>query len=393
MYDDEHQHQLAPRQPAALTPHANALATSATTAIQARYVVAAQFPRQMVDVREQLLEECRRPAFAARALYRIPFGGKATVGPSIRFAEALLRCYGHIHVESEIVHEDDDALTLRVTITDLQRNLSIYRSSRVPKTVERAKANGRVVVASRKTSEGRMVHIVRATDQELAAALGSAESKAMRTLVLRLVPAHLVDEALDVVEATRQSDDDPDDLMRRLERTFSTHGVTIRDVLEFAGVERVAQLSKGQIGELRQIAEALNDGMATWSDYAGAVETVQPAAAPQPQPKPKRRSRASDMRDALLKGKGASEGSSDPDPNPNPEPDDSEELTGVNDPDVGERDVEDARRVVALAREAGWSLDKLRKRARGQRAGVANLGRLTPDERADIAAMIIEEAT
>ena len=66
---------------------AGALAAQAKAAVEARYIMAMQRPRDWDQVRLSLLKECDRTNFAEVAIYRKPVG-QGIEGPSIRFAEA-----------------------------------------------------------------------------------------------------------------------------------------------------------------------------------------------------------------------------------------------------------------------------------------------------------------
>ena len=95
------------------------LATSMVSAqaeaqIKARYLYAERHPRDLDLVRQKLLKECRRPAFAAVARYLKP-RGKGVEGPSIRFAEAAIRLMGNIAVEQSTIYDDREKRIVRVT--------------------------------------------------------------------------------------------------------------------------------------------------------------------------------------------------------------------------------------------------------------------------------------
>nr|NIU03565.1 hypothetical protein [Gammaproteobacteria bacterium]NIV50929.1 hypothetical protein [Gammaproteobacteria bacterium]NIX84839.1 hypothetical protein [Gammaproteobacteria bacterium] len=105
-------------------PHATAetastaVAAQAAASVQARYVMALQRPRNIDQVRVDLLKECKRPGFARVAMYHKPIG-KGVTGPSIRFAEAAMRCMGNLMPEVATLYDDHDKRILRVSVTDL----------------------------------------------------------------------------------------------------------------------------------------------------------------------------------------------------------------------------------------------------------------------------------
>src|SRR3990170_723887 len=79
-----------------------AVAAQAKAMIESRYVMAMRNPRNMDQVRQDLLKECRRPSFAHNksALYHKPIG-KGVEGLGIRFVEVALRCMRNVLAESK----------------------------------------------------------------------------------------------------------------------------------------------------------------------------------------------------------------------------------------------------------------------------------------------------
>lgn len=116
------------------------LGAQAKAAVEARFVIALQRPRNWDDVRVKLLDECRRPAFAhnTSTYYRKPIG-RGVEGLGIRFVEVALRCLTNILVETMTLHDDETVRILRVSVTDLESNETFYRDVTIAKTVERAK--------------------------------------------------------------------------------------------------------------------------------------------------------------------------------------------------------------------------------------------------------------
>lgn len=68
-------------------------AERAIAEVQGQLILAKRFPRSMIGAKQEFLEACKSPEFAATAFYAVPNRGN---GPSIRFAEEAARCYGNI---------------------------------------------------------------------------------------------------------------------------------------------------------------------------------------------------------------------------------------------------------------------------------------------------------
>jgi len=264
---------LATINPSAIarTSHETTTAHSAALAkaeVEARFAVAVHRPRDMDLARVALLQDCKRPHFAAVARYSKPVGGKPIEGPSIRFAEAALRALGNVEVSSPVVYEDDEKRIVRVTVCDLESNLTHRTDITIAKTVERRKlGNGQKPISTRQNTYGETVYIVAATDDELAVKQAALVSKALRTLALRIVPGDLVDEAMDVVLETQRKGDtaDPEAARKKLVDAFVGIGVSPASLKEYLGHE-VSACAPAELVHLRAIYAAIKDGETTWKD-------------------------------------------------------------------------------------------------------------------------------
>ena len=262
-----------------------AMAERARAEVQARYVVAIQRPRNVDEFRVRLLDHCKRARFAEAARYRKPIGASAIEGASIRFVETALAEYGNVLPESAIVFEDDEQLVLRVTVTDLERNITHAAEATITKRVERRRVRqGQHVISQRMNSSGELVYLVEATDDEVANAKAARESKLIRNLGLRILPRDVVDEAQDQCLATLRDRDakDPAGERRKLVDAFHAIGVSPSDLVAYLG-HPLEQIQPAEIAALREFYTAVRDGDTTWADV---LETKAPRgeAAPASQP-------------------------------------------------------------------------------------------------------------
>lgn len=248
-----------------------AVAAQAKALVEARYVMAMQYPRDMDMVRAALLKECKRPGFAATARYVKPVGkdrNKWPAGPSIRFAETAVRCMRNITVETITVYDDNEKRIVRVTVADLEANVPYSQDVSITKTIERRSVkDGDVVLKTRANSYGDTVYILEATDDDILNKQAALISKSIRTLGLRLVPGDIVEECMfQVLETQRTTDaEDPDAAKRRLFDSFGAIGVTVEQLKEYLGHD-AATLAAKEMSELRSLFSAIRDGEATWRE-------------------------------------------------------------------------------------------------------------------------------
>ena len=259
-----------------------AVAAQARAQIEARYIMAMKRPRDWDDVRVRLLKECKRPSFAGVAIYHKPIG-KGIEGPSIRFAETALRCMGNILPEAATVYDDPQKRIVRVTVTDLEANLTYSKDVTVDKTVERSSPKeGQQVLGVRTNSQGRKTYLVAATDDDLLNKEGALVSKAIRVNGLRLVPGDLIDEALWTIRETLKNADaqDPDTARNRIADGFAGLGVMPSDLKAYLGHD-MGSASPAELTTLRGLFAAIRDGETTWG--AALENKVGPEKPAQPQ--------------------------------------------------------------------------------------------------------------
>jgi hypothetical protein len=271
-----------------------AAAASAKAEIEAQYVMAHNRPRDIEQVRLNLLASCKRPGFAAAAIYRKPMGKKKDAngnwgenfieGLSIRAAEEAVRAMGNIRVASSTVYEDDETRKKRVTVTDLEANISYNREITLSKNVERKAVQDRntqkwgppadrIVLGERKNSYEQTVYIVRATEDELTIKEAALTSKIIRTEGLRLVPSDIQEEAREQCYETMANKDaeDPKAAMRKIVDAFAGVGVPPAQLSEFLG-HGLDAVQPAEMKTLRSMYAAIKEGEAKWADYMKVID-------------------------------------------------------------------------------------------------------------------------
>ena len=253
--------------PQGIESASSAVAAQAKAMVESRYVMAMRNPRNWDQVRLDLIRECRRPSFADnKSAYYVKPIGAGVEGLGIRFVEVALRCMKNVLVETSMIFEDDLKEVHRVSVTDLEANITYPLDVRVSKTVERSKPNSDGSYLSvRKNSKGYDVYTLTGTDDDILNKRGALISKAIRTIGLRIIPGDLCDEAEAIIKAVRldSAAKDPDAERRKIVDAFAEIGVNATDLTAYLG-HAIAQCSPAQIVNLRGIYGAIRDGEATW---------------------------------------------------------------------------------------------------------------------------------
>ena len=265
-----------------------ALAEQAKAAVQARYIMAMQRPRDLFQVREKLLADCKRPLFAEKAIYNKPIG-KGVEGPSIRMAEAASRAMTNVFTDVFAIYDDAQKRIVRVCASDLEANVTYTKDVTVNKTIERrAQLEGRKILSQRINSKGDTTYTFEATDDEILDRENALASKAMRTCLLRLVPGDILEEAIAACYETMRNKDaaDPEAARKSMCDAFADIGIHVAALVDYLG-HTIELTTVSEMKTLRGLFTALKDGETTWPQVLEAKGGKTPEAPTTPAPESK----------------------------------------------------------------------------------------------------------
>ena len=262
------------------------LASMARAQVQARYIVAQGKPRDWDVVRQRILADCERPAFAESAMYKKPMGNDTVTGLSIRFAEAAQRAMGNLMPERLLIYDDYAKRIVRLCMTDLESNVTHYKDLILDKTVERKNGKGRKIVSQRMNSYGDIVYIVEATEDELLTKESAISSKIERQLTLKILPGDIQDEAKRAVRETLTKADkaDPKAAKNRLIDSFDDLGIRVEDLKEFLVVESLDTVQPKDLKMLREVYTAIKEGETNWREVMEQRNEARGTKAGEPAP-------------------------------------------------------------------------------------------------------------
>lgn len=246
----------------------SAVAAREKAAVEARFVMAMNRPRNEETARLKILKQCENPEFAESARYRKPIGGKSITGLSVRFAEEIARLWGNVFVQASIVFDDRERRIYHCVATDLETNTAHEQDVVVEKFVERKKVKaGDEVINTRLNSYGEQIYLKVATEDEVLTKANAGLSKAKRNLILTLIPAHIREAAEKRAIKTLKDADaqDPEAARRQILDAFFELGVMPEQVQELIG-KPLEQLNPAELQWLRSIYTGLREGEATWQE-------------------------------------------------------------------------------------------------------------------------------
>ena len=255
------------------------VSAAAKAEVEAAWKMALMAPRSEDDARARILMACRHPGFAAKAKYRKPVGknkdertGEWTqnyvIGPSIRFVEQVLISWRNVLTQQTTVYDDREKRVVKISVRDLESNVSHSKEITLDKTVERRSDRDREVIGRRTNSGGQTVYIVRATEDEIMIKEAALSSKVIRNNGIRVVPTHIIDEALAEVDRVlrEKAKDDPEKERRDILDGFTKRGVMPSAIEAFMG-SPAAQFTPSDLVKLREILSTIEEGTATWKDF------------------------------------------------------------------------------------------------------------------------------
>lgn len=260
------------------------VAASARAEVESAFIIALKMPRNLYQSRTEILDSCRNIGFAEKVVYKKPVGKKKVgnqwvqnyvEGPSIRFAEEMIRAWGNIKVQHTTIYEDEFKRISYVNVIDLQKNISYSKQIVVEKIVERKSAAFREVIGERINSQNERIFIVKATDDEIRNKEAAMVSKEIRNASLRMIPQDIIDEAIQIAKGTIEAgvSSDLKSAKKKILDSFAAIGVKPNDLEQYLG-HKVDTLSPAEIVDLRAVYKTIDDGQATWKNYVEKEEML-----------------------------------------------------------------------------------------------------------------------
>lgn len=226
--------------------------TKAMAEVQARVVVAKQFPRDITVVEAKIQASCERSSLAQVAEYEYPRGGTKVVGASIKLLEVIAQCYGNIQSGWDCVHRDmeNHVSHCKAFAWDVENNNYTEIKFDVPHVREK-KSGDEILTSVRDIYELE----------------GNQASRRVRRCLETVVPRDLVEQAREWCNQTLANKFDVkagiDGALNWLKETY---GVTQKQVEKYFGFSRQG-FNKNTYMSLRRIASALKDGVSKVEDY------------------------------------------------------------------------------------------------------------------------------
>ncbi|MDC3414297.1 hypothetical protein [Terrihalobacillus insolitus] len=220
--------------------------------VKGQIFMAKQFPRNIYQSEQRILDNCKRPALAEVAVYSYPRGGTKVEGPSIRLAEVLAQNWGNLSFGVKELEQREGESVAMAYAWDLETNV---RQEKIFTVKHSRKAKGTI----KKLDDPRDIY-------ELVANNGA---RRVRACVLGIIPGDIVDKAVEECNRTMQGGNkEPlkDRVGNALIAFKDKYRVTQEQIEERFGYN-ISAFTERDLVDLVKIFNSLKDGMSKVEDW------------------------------------------------------------------------------------------------------------------------------
>src|SRR5690625_3468335 len=220
--------------------------------VKGQIFMARQFPRNVFQSEQRILDACKRPSLAGTAIYSYPRGGTRVEGPSIRLAEVLAQNWGNLAFGIKELEQRAGESIAMAYAWDLETNVREEKVFTVPHS---RKARGQI----KKLDDPRDIY-------ELVANNGA---RRLRSCILGIIPGDIVEKAVEECNKTltggnkKPLKDRTSDALTAFKEQYR---VTQEQIEERFGYN-VDAFTERDLLDLVKIFNSLKDGMSKVDDW------------------------------------------------------------------------------------------------------------------------------
>jgi hypothetical protein len=220
--------------------------------VKGQIFMAKQFPRNVFQAEQRILDACKRPALAGVAVYSYPRGGAKVEGPSIRLAEVLAQNWGNLMYGVKELEQNQGESVAMAYCWDLETNVRQEKTFTVKHSF---KAKGKM----KKLEDPRDIYEKVANDG----------SRRVRSCILGVIPGDIVDSAVEQCDETMKGNSQgalKDRMSKALTAFKEKYRVTQKQIEERQGYN-VDAFTERDYADLIKIFNSLKDGMSKPEDW------------------------------------------------------------------------------------------------------------------------------
>ena len=212
-------------------------------------------PRDLNRAEGYIKHITSKRSFAEKAEYSYPRGGTNVIGPSIRLAEELCKCYGNIQYGINEINKTASETLYEVFCWDIENNIRVSRRF----TQEHARF--------KKEKGGKKVKELLTDSRDVYEIVANHAARRLRAVILEVLPGWLVDEAIEMCRKTLQGDKTPiADRIGKILTMFEEVGVT-KEMIEQKLGKEIDKIIVTDVQNLGLIYNSISTGMANVGDH------------------------------------------------------------------------------------------------------------------------------
>ena len=216
--------------------------------IQAKMILARNFPRSVDVCLEYIKRECQNKELAEKATYEFPRGDSVVRGASIRLVECVARHWGNLLSGIKEISSNDREATVKAYCWDLETNFADEKVFTVP-YVRSTKKHGKIPLTD---------------DRDKYEMMANMAARRKRACMQAIIPQFVIDEAVAVCQSTLEDSlkgQNIEDVKQNMLIAFrkKAEWITEADVELVIG-KPFENISTKDIVKLRNLYNAINDG-------------------------------------------------------------------------------------------------------------------------------------
>lgn len=222
---------------------------------QVKFLMAQQFPRDVVANMDKILNAFTRPALAEKSQYQFARGGTDIVGPSIRAFEAIAQQWGNMEqgfreVSRGLGFDNVPFSEVEAYCVDLE--------SRNSKRLQ-------FIVRHWRDTKGGGYKLK--DERDIYELVANQAQRRVRACIQAMIPGDVTEAAMNQAEVTlRTTADTSPEAMAKMVIAFEPFGVT-KDHIEKRIQRRLDTIQPAQVVMLKRVYASLRDDMSTASDW------------------------------------------------------------------------------------------------------------------------------
>lgn len=216
--------------------------------IQAKMILARNFPRSVDVCLEYIKRECQNKELAEKATYEFPRGDSVVRGPSIRLVECVARHWGNLLSGIKEISSNDREATVKAYCWDLETNFADEKVFTVP-YVRNTKKYGKIPLTD---------------DRDKYEMMANMAARRKRACMQAIIPQFVIDEAVAACQSTLEDSlkgQNIEDVKQNMLIAFKKKAEWISEAdVELVIGKPFENISTKDIVKLRNLYNAINDG-------------------------------------------------------------------------------------------------------------------------------------